>query len=60
VTIALDSPTTAGAVTDPLAPLGDPRSFISGEHWTKLVGLLMLEQPFDEVMAERVLGQAVA
>ncbi|MFI0899321.1 glycine-rich domain-containing protein [Streptomyces sp. NPDC020983] len=47
---------TAGA----LAPVRDPRTFIAADHWDKLVGLLMRDHPFDRVMAERVLGQAIA
>ncbi|MEW1615303.1 MULTISPECIES: hypothetical protein [unclassified Streptomyces] len=33
---------------------------MSADQWSKLVGLLMRDYPFDSVMAERVLGQAVA
>jgi hypothetical protein len=56
VTTALESPTPAG----PRTPVRDPRTFVTADHWTKLVGLLMRDNPFDSVMAERVLGQAVA
>lgn len=56
MTVTLESRT----VTDALEPVRDPRTFIAPDHWAKLVGLLMRDHPFDSVMAERVLGQAVA
>lgn len=56
VTTTLANPTQTG----PLATARDPRAFVTAGHWTKLVGLLMRDKPFDSVMAERVLGQAVA
>lgn len=46
--------------TGPVSSPRDPHAYVSVEQWTKLVGLLMREYPFDVVMAERVLGQAVA
>jgi hypothetical protein len=59
VTAILESPTNT-AVAGPLAPARDPRTFIARDQWTKLVGLLMRDYPFDTVMAERVLGQGIA
>jgi hypothetical protein len=59
MTAILDGPGVV-AVSDPLAPTRDPRHFLSRDQWTKLVGLLMRDHPYDVVMAERVLGQGVA
>ncbi|WNI34472.1 hypothetical protein [Streptomyces sp. ITFR-6] len=57
MTVVLERPArTAG----PDATSRDPRTFVPAEQWTKLVGLLMRDYPFDSVMAERVLGQAIA
>lgn len=58
MTIILERPVRAA--TDPTAAPRDPRTFIPAEQWAKLVGLLMRDYPFDSVMAERVLGQAIA
>ncbi|MFJ4126511.1 glycine-rich domain-containing protein [[Kitasatospora] papulosa] len=46
--------------TNPLGPARSPHGYIGDTQWAKLVGLLMRDHPFDSVMAERVLGQAVA
>lgn len=40
--------------------LRDPHDYLTDEVWAKEIGLLMRDHPFDKVMAERVLGQAVA
>ncbi|MFJ5608471.1 glycine-rich domain-containing protein [Streptomyces sp. NPDC093221] len=53
----LEFPAAAAA---PVAPARDPRQFVSPAQWDKLVGLLMRDNPYDQVMAERVLGQAIA
>lgn len=56
MTTVLERPAHADPTTSPK----DPRTYVPAEQWTKLVGLLMRDYPFDSVMAERVLGQAVA
>ncbi|WP_243719529.1 hypothetical protein [Actinomadura sp. KC06] len=38
----------------------DPRSFVDPQVWERQVALLVRDHPFDTVMAERLLGQAVA
>jgi hypothetical protein len=38
----------------------DPRDYLTPEVWAKEIGLLMRDHPFDTIMADRVLGQAVA
>lgn len=59
MTAILENSNTTAA-DGPLATARDPRTFISRDQWTKLVGLLMRDYPFDIVMAERVLGQGIA
>uniref|UniRef100_UPI003F49847C glycine-rich domain-containing protein n=1 Tax=Amycolatopsis sp. CA-096443 TaxID=3239919 RepID=UPI003F49847C len=54
MTSTLDAPATA------VAALRDPRGYLASEVWDKEVGLLMRDNPFDKIMAERLLGQAVA
>jgi hypothetical protein len=49
-----------GSPRDTVATGRDPRAFVFDTQWDKLVGLLMRDHPFDQVMAERVLGQAIA
>lgn len=46
---------SAGAVA-----LRDPQDYLADDVWAKEVALLMRDHPFDKVMAERLLGQAVA
>ncbi|MFB8025988.1 MULTISPECIES: hypothetical protein [unclassified Streptomyces] len=58
MTAILETPVRG--TTDPLSPARSPHDYISDTQWAKLVGLLMRDYPFDSVMAERVLGQAVA
>ncbi|MFH9613792.1 hypothetical protein ACH4MM_08585 [Streptomyces pratensis] len=51
--------TPVRGTTNPLSPARSPHDYIGDTQWAKLVGLLMRDYPFDSVMAERVLGQAV-
>ncbi|WP_327170158.1 hypothetical protein [Streptomyces sp. NBC_01336] len=57
MTIVLERP---ARTTGPDAAPRDPCTFVPAEQWTKLTGLLMRDYPFDSVIAERVLGQAIA
>lgn len=41
-------------------PKRDPKEFMSVEQWDRLVTLLVRDYPFDVVMADRLLGQAVS
>ncbi|GAB3451163.1 hypothetical protein GCM10027436_48570 [Actinophytocola sediminis] len=38
----------------------DPKTFMSEDQWERLVDLMVRDYPWDTVMADRVLGQAVA
>lgn len=38
----------------------DPRSFVSSDMWDREIALLVRDNPFDKVMAERIFGQAIA
>ncbi|MGI8313410.1 glycine-rich domain-containing protein [Saccharopolyspora hattusasensis] len=38
----------------------DPRSFVAPEVWDREIALLVRDNPFDVVMAERLFGQAIA
>lgn len=38
----------------------DPRDYVSPEVWARQIALLVRDWPFDEVMAERLFGQAIA
>ncbi|EPD67369.1 MULTISPECIES: hypothetical protein [Streptomyces] len=38
----------------------DPRSFVSPEVWDREIKLLVRDNPFDTVTAERIFGQAIA
>ena len=38
----------------------DPRSFLTAQMWDREITLLVRDNPFDTVMAERLLGQAIA
>lgn len=40
--------------------LRDPRSFVSPNVWDREIKLLVRDNPFDTVTAERIFGQAVA
>ncbi|MFJ9980160.1 tetratricopeptide repeat protein [Streptomyces cyaneofuscatus] len=58
MTAVLDTPVYGS--TTPVTCPRDPHAYVCADQWSKLVGLLMRDYPFDSVMAERVLGQAVA
>lgn len=55
----MSAPTLAEQETS-TAGWRDPRDFVSPEVYEKEIQLLMRDQPFDRVMAERVFSQAVA
>lgn len=38
----------------------DPREFVSPQVWDREIALLVRDNPFDRVMAERVFGQGIA
>jgi hypothetical protein len=38
----------------------DPRSFVTPQLWERQIALLVRDNPVDTVMAERLLGQAIA
>jgi hypothetical protein len=38
----------------------DPRSFVTPELWDRQIALLVRDNPVETVMAERLLGQAIA
>ncbi|MEB8342563.1 glycine-rich domain-containing protein [Streptomyces endophyticus] len=40
--------------------LRDPRAFVDPQVWEREITLMVRDNPFDEVMAERLFGQAVA
>ncbi|GAB3501736.1 glycine-rich domain-containing protein [Amycolatopsis cihanbeyliensis] len=54
MTSTLDAPSTETVA------LRDPQDYLTPEVWNKEVALLMRDHPFDQSMAERLLGQAVA
>ncbi|MEV0887706.1 hypothetical protein ACIOHB_04745 [Streptomyces microflavus] len=58
MTAVLDTPVRGNA--GPVSSPRDPHAYVLADQWSKLVGLLMRDYPFDSMMAERVLGQAVA
>lgn len=47
-------------MTEVLAPTKDPHSYVTPEIWDREIALLTRDNPFDVVMAERILGQAIA
>ncbi|WP_261808973.1 hypothetical protein [Nonomuraea sp. C10] len=55
--------TLTAASTRPAPPVAgrrDPRSFVRPDVWDREIALLVRDYPFDEVMANRLFGQAVA
>ena len=38
----------------------DPRAYVTPEVWDREIQLLVRDNPFDKVMAERIFGQAIA
>ncbi|MFI6030828.1 glycine-rich domain-containing protein [Amycolatopsis magusensis] len=54
MTSTLEASATGAAV------LRDPQTYLTADVWDKEIALLMRDHPFDKVMAERLLGQAVA
>lgn len=47
-------------MTEVLAPTRDPRAYVTPEVWDREIQLLVRDNPFDVVMAERIFGQAIA
>jgi hypothetical protein len=52
--------TATTVITDQATTTRDPRSFVTPELWDRQIALLVRDNPVDTVMAERLLGQAIA
>ncbi|MFC5185512.1 hypothetical protein [Actinomadura harenae] len=46
--------------TEVLATTRDPRTFVDPDVWDREIALLVRDNPFDRVMAERIFGQGIA